>query len=56
MKQAGLSASTSEAGRLIEQGGVRVGGEKISDKRHGLAPGEYVVQAGKRRFARLHVC
>ena len=55
MKQAGLAASTSEAGRLIEQGGVRVGGEKIGDKRHGLPPGEYVVQAGKRKFARLTV-
>jgi tyrosyl-tRNA synthetase len=55
MKQAGLSAGTSEAGRLIEQGGVRVDGEKIGDKRHALAPGEHVVQAGKRKFARLTV-
>ncbi|MCL2830708.1 MAG: tyrosine--tRNA ligase [Betaproteobacteria bacterium] len=54
MKQAGLAPSTSEALRLIEQGGVRIDGEKISDKTLRLsAPASFVVQAGKRKFARV---
>lgn len=54
MKAAGLVASTSEALRLIEGGGVRLNGEKVSDKGLKLAQGETVVlQAGKRRFARI---
>lgn len=56
LKQAGLSASTSEAQRLIIQGGVRVDGEKVVDPKLALASGRvYVVQAGKRRFARVTV-
>ena len=56
MRSAGLTASTSEALRLIEQGGVKVNGEKISDKAFQLsAEGEYVLQVGKRRFARVKV-
>jgi tyrosyl-tRNA synthetase len=53
MKQAGLAPSTSEALRLVEQGGVRVDGVAISDKSLRLPVGTYVVQAGKRRFARV---
>lgn len=54
LKQAGLAASTSEATRLIVQGGLRVDGERVSDPKLTLAPGRvYVVQAGKRRFARV---
>jgi tyrosyl-tRNA synthetase len=53
MKQAGLAASTSEAMRLVEQGGVRVDGATVSDKGLKLPPGSYVVQAGKRKFARV---
>jgi tyrosyl-tRNA synthetase len=53
LKQAGLVPSTSEANRNIEQGGVRVDGEKVSDKGLQLAAGTYVVQVGKRRFARV---
>lgn len=54
MKQAGLSGSTSEALRMIEQGGVRVDGEKISDRALVLPPSRtYVVQVGKRKFARV---
>ncbi|MGH8632616.1 MAG: tyrosine--tRNA ligase [Burkholderiales bacterium] len=53
LKQAGLTASTSEALRLIEQGGVRVNGEKVSDKAHQLARGAHVLQVGKRKFARV---
>jgi tyrosyl-tRNA synthetase len=53
MKQAGLAPSTSEAMRLVEQGGVRVDGATVSDKGLKLAAGTYVVQAGKRKFARV---
>jgi tyrosyl-tRNA synthetase len=56
LKQAGLTASTSEAVRMIEQGGVKVNGEKVSDKSLKLARGERcVVQVGKRKFARITV-
>ena len=53
LKQAGLAPSTSEALRLVEQGGVRVDGSAVSDKGLKLAPGCYVVQVGKRKFARV---
>ena len=54
LKQAGLVASTSEALRMIEGGGVRIDGEKLSDKNLSLAAGEIVVlQVGKRKFARV---
>jgi tyrosyl-tRNA synthetase len=54
MKQAGLVASTSEAMRQIEGGGVRLNGEKVSDKALQLQAGETVVlQVGKRKFARV---
>ncbi|CAB1367523.1 tyrosine--tRNA ligase [Denitratisoma oestradiolicum] len=56
LKQAGLVSSTSEAMRMIEAGGVRVNGEKISDKTLVFAVGEVVVlQVGKRKFARVTV-
>jgi tyrosyl-tRNA synthetase len=54
LKQAGLVASTSEALRMIEQGGVKIDGEKVSDKNHQLAKGvSFVVQVGKRKFAKI---
>lgn len=54
LKGAGLNASTSEALRMIEQGGIRLDGEKVSDKALLLAPGATVVlQVGKRKFARV---
>jgi tyrosyl-tRNA synthetase len=55
LKQAGLAPSTSEANRLIEGGGVRVDSAAISDKGLKLAAGTYVVQVGKRKFARVTV-
>lgn len=56
LKQAGLTSSTSEALRMIEQGGVKVNGEKVSDKALMLARGERcVVQVGKRKFARVTI-
>ena len=54
LKATGLCSSTSEAVRMIEQGGVRVNGEKVSDKGLKLKAGEtYVLQVGKRKFARV---
>ncbi|HEU5436918.1 MAG TPA: tyrosine--tRNA ligase [Telluria sp.] len=52
-KQAGLCASTSEAMRLIDQGGVRIDGAVVSDKALKLEAGVYVLQVGKRKFARI---
>ncbi len=53
LKQAGLAPSTSEAMRLIDGGGVRVDGGVVSDKALKLAAGTFVVQVGKRKFARV---
>ncbi|MDE2455510.1 MAG: tyrosine--tRNA ligase [Burkholderiales bacterium] len=53
LKQAGLVPSTSEGLRLIEQGGVRVDGGVVGDKGLKLAAGTFVVQVGKRKFARV---
>ena len=53
LKQAGLAPSTSEANRLIDGGGVRVDSGVVSDKGLKLAAGTYVVQVGKRKFARI---
>ncbi|TAN11021.1 MAG: tyrosine--tRNA ligase [Burkholderiaceae bacterium] len=53
LKQSGLAPSTSAANRLIDGGGVRVDAGVISDKGLKLAPGRYVVQVGKRKFARV---
>ena len=56
LKQAGLTPSTSEALRMIEQGGVKLNGERLSDKALKLARGETVVaQVGKRKFARIRI-
>ena len=56
LKQAGLVASTSEALRMIAQGGVKLDGEKVSDKALQLKAGATVVaQVGKRRFSRITV-
>ncbi len=53
LKQAGLVPSTSEALRLVEQGGVRIDGAVVSDKGLKVAAGTCVVQVGKRKFARV---
>ncbi|MDR2129369.1 MAG: tyrosine--tRNA ligase [Burkholderiaceae bacterium] len=53
LKQTGLAASVSEAGRLIDGGGVRVDSCVVSDKALRLQAGTYVVQVGKRRFVRV---
>jgi tyrosyl-tRNA synthetase len=51
---AGLAESNSEARRLVQGGGVKVNGEVVRDPRASLAAtGEHLLQAGKRRFARI---
>ena len=53
LKAAGLVPSSSEGLRKVEQGGVRVDGTVVSDKGLKLPPGTYVLQVGKRQFARV---
>ena len=55
MAQAGLCSSTSEARRLIQGGGVKLDGEKVDDPKSALTAGSYLVQAGKRKVARVKV-
>ncbi len=56
LKQAGLTASTSEAIRMIDQGGVKLDGEKVTDKSLRLDIGVVaVIQVGKRKFARVTI-
>jgi tyrosyl-tRNA synthetase len=56
LKQAGLTASTTEALRLIEQGGIKLNGEKVSDKTIKLSRGQTaIVQVGKRKFAKVTI-
>ena len=56
LKQAGLTPSTSEALRMIDQGGVKIDGEKVSDRALVLPIGtDAVLQVGKRKFARVKV-
>jgi tyrosyl-tRNA synthetase len=53
LKQANLCPSTSEALRMVEQGGVRIDGVTISDKGLKVEAGTFVLQVGKRKFARV---
>jgi tyrosyl-tRNA synthetase len=53
LKQAGLVPSTSEAARSIEQGAVRIDGERATDRAAQLRAGTFVIQVGKRRWARV---
>jgi tyrosyl-tRNA synthetase len=53
LKQAGLAASSGEGNRLIDGGGVRVDSSVVSDKGLKLGAGTYVLQVGKRKFARV---
>ena len=55
LKQAGLAPSTSEALRLVEQGGVRIDGTVLSDKALKVDAGSFIVQVGKRKFMRVHL-
>ena len=53
LKQANLCPSSSEALRMVEQGGVRMDGVTISDKGLKVDAGSFVLQVGKRKFARV---
>ena len=53
LKMAGLAPSTTEANRNIEQNGVKIDGTVVSDKAIKLEAGNYIVQVGKRRFAKV---
>jgi tyrosyl-tRNA synthetase len=53
LKQAGLVPSTTEAQRSIEQGAVKIDGQRVEDRGLQLGAGSYVVQVGKRRWARI---
>jgi tyrosyl-tRNA synthetase len=54
LKDLGLTASTSESNRMIQQGGVKIDGEKVSDPKLAVAGGHtHVLQVGKRKFAKV---
>lgn len=55
MRESALAASNSEARRAVEAGSVKINGEKASDVKAVLGTGEYIVQVGKRKFAKLKV-
>ena len=56
IKEAGLVASTSEALRMLEQGAVRIDGERVTDRDKKIGVGDAgIFQVGKRRFARIRV-
>lgn len=56
LKEAGLVSSTSDGNRMIDQGGVRIQGESVSDKSLRFKAGEeLIVQVGKRKWARIHL-
>jgi tyrosyl-tRNA synthetase len=55
LARSGLAKSSSEARRLVKQGGIRVDGEVVRDPECHVSPGSHVVQRGKRRFLRLVV-
>jgi tyrosyl-tRNA synthetase len=56
LKQAGLVGSTSEALRMIQQGAVKIDGQRIDDQKLNISAGtEHIYQVGKRKFARINV-
>ena len=55
LQDAGIEPSSSQARRDIKQGAVRVNQEKISDEKMNLSSGEYILQVGKRKFAKIEV-
>jgi len=55
LQDAGIEPSSSQARRDIKQGAVRINQEKISDEKMNLAVGEYTLQVGKRKFAKVKV-
>ena len=55
LSESGLTKSNGEGRRSIDQGGVKLNGEKVSDSNLELQAGEYIIQVGKRRFLRIMV-
>ena len=56
MQQAGFAQSSSDARRLVQQGGVRLDGDRITDPRLEVAlQEEAILQVGKRRFAKVKI-
>ena len=56
LSQCGLTSSNSDSFRMIQQGGVRIDGEKISDRSLVLEPGfKGILQVGKRKFCKAYV-
>jgi tyrosyl-tRNA synthetase len=56
LKEGGLASSTSEANRKIDEGAVRIDGQRVTDRSLILAPGsDHVFQVGSRHFARLQL-
>ena len=55
LKEAGLVASTSEANRMVQQGGVKIDGEKVEDPKLVITASTAVYQVGKRKFAKVTV-
>ncbi|KGP62518.1 tyrosine--tRNA ligase [Legionella norrlandica] len=55
LKQLNLTASTSESIRMVKQGAVKINGDKISDPSLKLSLGNYIIQIGKRRIAKLSI-
>ena len=55
LRESGLCASGAEAQRNVQQGGVKIDGTKVEDKALSLKPGSYVIQVGKRKFARIRL-
>ena len=53
LAKTGAVKSSSEARRLIKQGGLAVDGEKVSDETFSISPGEYVIKLGKKRYVKL---
>ncbi len=53
MKETGLAKSTSEAIRLIKQGGVKINDSGVADPETRLPQGEYIVKVGKRKFYKI---
>ena len=54
LKDVGLTASTSESNRMIQQGGVKIDGEKLDDPKKLIVSGQtHILQVGKRKFARV---
>ena len=56
LKDAGLTASTSDSNRMVKQGAVKIDGEKLSDSKLRVQAGtEHVYQVGKRKFAKVKI-